>query len=136
MERDEALAQAVRTLMEKLSATERAAYVLREAFDYPYRQIADILELSEANARQLVARARTRLSSERRLPVDGGEQQRLLAALTTASQTGDLTQLEQLLRTHQRKTRHAVAGHRRRAFAAQRRRHHVPAVRALAGVSS
>jgi RNA polymerase sigma-70 factor (ECF subfamily) len=33
------------------------AYVLREACDYPYREIADILQMEEANARQLVSRA-------------------------------------------------------------------------------
>jgi RNA polymerase sigma-70 factor, ECF subfamily len=122
VERDEAFGSAVRTLLEKLSATERAAYVLREAFDYPYRQIADVLELSEANARQLVTRARSRLGGERRLPVNAGEHERLLTALTTASETGDLTQLEQVLRTHHRKAHHEVAGHRRPAFAAHRRR--------------
>src|SRR6476660_7260258 len=48
-ERDEALKLAVLLLLEKLSPTERAAYVLREAFDYPYRQIAEILQTEEAN---------------------------------------------------------------------------------------
>jgi hypothetical protein len=98
--------------------------VLREAFDYPYRQIADVLDLSEANARQLVTRARSRLAGERRLPVNRGEHERLLTALTAASQTGDLTQLEQVLGAHHRKSHHEVAGHRRPAFAARRRRHH------------
>ena len=97
VERDEALELAVRTLLGKLSATERAVFVLREAFDYPYRQIADILGLSEANARQLLTRARARLSSERRLPVSTSEHRRLLAAITTAGQTGDLAPLERLL---------------------------------------
>ena len=97
VERDEAFELAVRTLLEKLSPTERAVFVLREAFDYPYRQIAEVLELSEVNARQLLVRARARLSSERRLPVSGGERRRLLAAFTTASQTGEVAPLEQLL---------------------------------------
>ena len=52
VERDEAVELAVRTLLEKLSPTERAVFVLREAFDYPYRRIAEVLELSEGNARQ------------------------------------------------------------------------------------
>ena len=95
--RDEALELAMRTLVEKLSPTERAVFVLREAFDYCYREIADILELSETNARQLAVRARTRLISERRRPVRAGEHRRLLAAFTAASQTGDLAQLERLL---------------------------------------
>ena len=97
VERDEALEQSVRTLLGKLSATERAVFVLREAFDYPYRQIADILGLSEANARQLLTRARARLSSERHLAVSASEHRRLLAAITTTAQTGDLAPLELLL---------------------------------------
>jgi RNA polymerase sigma factor (sigma-70 family) len=57
-ERSEALEFAVRILLEKLSPTQRAAYILREAFDYAYREIAAILRLEEANTRQLVTRAR------------------------------------------------------------------------------
>ena len=53
--RGEALEFAVLLLLEKLSPTERAAYVFREAFDYPYRQIAEVLQLEEANTRRLVA---------------------------------------------------------------------------------
>jgi RNA polymerase sigma-70 factor (ECF subfamily) len=97
VERDDELGVAVRALLEKLSATERAVYVLRQGFDYRYRQIAEVLELSDANARQLFVRARARLGSEPRRRVGRGEHQRLLAAFTTASQTGDLAQLEDLL---------------------------------------
>src|SRR5579864_250894 len=52
-ERGEALKIAVLLLLEKLSPTERAAYVLREAFDYSYDEIASILQMEEANVRQL-----------------------------------------------------------------------------------
>ena len=82
-ERGEALQFAVLLLLEKLSPTERAAYVLREAFDYPYRQIADILQLEEANVRQLVSRARKHIADERRTPVSSDEQARLLGVLIT-----------------------------------------------------
>jgi RNA polymerase sigma factor (sigma-70 family) len=63
-ERREAVALAMRVIRAKLPPSERAAYVLREAFDYPYRQIADALETTEANARQRVTRARLRLAGE------------------------------------------------------------------------
>jgi RNA polymerase sigma factor (sigma-70 family) len=96
-ERREALELALLMVLEKLSPTERAAYVLREAFDYPYRQISDVLAVSEANARQLVTRARLRLAGERRRQVSAVEQQRLLDAFVDAAQTGDLTTLERLL---------------------------------------
>src|SRR6185295_16125171 len=54
-ERNQALACGVRMLLEKLTPAERAAYILREAFDYPYRDIATILRFEEANARQVVS---------------------------------------------------------------------------------
>jgi RNA polymerase sigma factor (sigma-70 family) len=96
-EQGEALELAVRILLEKLYPAERAVYLLREAFDYPYRQISQVLALSEANARQLAARARRRLSGELRRPVAAPEQQALLDAFVAAAQTGDLATLEQLL---------------------------------------
>src|SRR5262245_4746394 len=53
-EQGQALACGVRTLLETLTPTERAAYILREAFDYAYRDIGRVLRLAEANARQVV----------------------------------------------------------------------------------
>jgi RNA polymerase sigma-70 factor (TIGR02957 family) len=96
-ERGEALSLAVLLLLEKLSPTERAGYVLREAFDYSYREIGDILELEEAHARQLVTRARKHIAAERRAPVSADEQRRLLVAFVDAAQRGDLAALEALL---------------------------------------
>ncbi len=96
-ERRDELVRAVQLLLEKLSPTERAVCVLREAFDYAYRDIAELLALSEANARQLVARARRRLAGGHRRPVDAGDRERLLEAFLAAAQTGDLVRLEQLL---------------------------------------
>ncbi|WP_310742125.1 RNA polymerase sigma-70 factor [Microbispora sp. H13382] len=96
-ERGEALGFAVMLLLEKLSPTERAAYVLREAFDYPYGQIAEIIEASEAAVRQLVSRARKHIVSERRAPVTRAEQRRLLTVFVAAARSGDLAALEELL---------------------------------------
>jgi len=95
-EKAEALELAVLVLLEKLSATERAAYVLREAFDYSYRQIADILKVEEPNARQLVTRARKHLADERRVPASAAEQERLLGAFMDAARRGDHAALERL----------------------------------------
>ena len=96
-ERSEALKLAVLLLLEKLSPTERAAYVLREAFDYSYGQIADILQMEEANVRQLVSRARKHIADGRRTSVSSKEQRRLLEAFVTAAQKGDMAALEGLL---------------------------------------
>jgi RNA polymerase sigma-70 factor (ECF subfamily) len=95
-ERVDALNRAVRLLLEKLSPTERAAYVLRVGFNHPYREIADILRVTEANARQLVTRARERVCGERRARVSPLKQRRLLNALVSASRTGDVARLEHL----------------------------------------
>jgi RNA polymerase sigma-70 factor (ECF subfamily) len=95
-ERGEALGFAILLLLEKLSATERAAYVLREAFDYSYRQIADILQMEEANTRQLVSRARKHIADGQRTPASPEEQRRLLEAFIGAAQKGDLAALEGL----------------------------------------
>jgi RNA polymerase sigma factor (sigma-70 family) len=95
-ERGEALRLAVLILLEKLTPAERAAYILREAFDYSYRQIANILQMEEANTRQLVSRARKHIADDRRQPVSSGEQRRLLEALIAAAQQGNMTALEGL----------------------------------------
>lgn len=95
-ERSEALSLAVLLLLEKLTPNERAAYVLREAFDYDYTRIAEILALGEANVRQLVSRARKHIADSRRAPVARAEHERLLHAFIAAAQAGDHATLEQL----------------------------------------
>jgi RNA polymerase sigma-70 factor (ECF subfamily) len=96
-ERREALELGVRLLVAKLSPTERAAYILREAFDYAYRDIASVLRLHEANARQVVTRARERVATGRRRPVCPTEQGRLLEAFVGAAERGDVAGLEGFL---------------------------------------
>ena len=93
-ERGEALRLAMLLLLEKLSPTERAAYILREAFDYSYRQIADILKMEEANTRQLVSRARKHIVDGRCTAVSSDKQRRLLEAFVAAAQKGDMAALE------------------------------------------
>jgi RNA polymerase sigma-70 factor (ECF subfamily) len=95
-ERGAALEFAVLLLLEKLTPTERAAYVLREAFDYPYDQIAEIVRTTDVAARKLVSRARKHLTAERRTPAAAPEQKRLLTAFVAAARAGDLSTLEQL----------------------------------------
>lgn len=96
-ESEETLELGVLFLLERLSPRERAAYVLREAFDYPYAQIAAIVGVAEANARQLVSRARKHLSTESHPLVSVSEQRRFLEAFLTAAQSGDIRSLEKVL---------------------------------------
>lgn len=95
-ERDQALAHGVRVLLEKLTPVERAAFILREAFDYPYRDIANILRLREANVRQLVTRARQHVGGGRRMPATLPSEKRLVDAVVSAAR-GDVVGLESLL---------------------------------------
>jgi len=96
-ERSQALSLAVLLLLEKLTPTERAAYVLREAFDYTYTRIGEILSLTEANVRQLVSRARKHIASLRHTTASPADHRRLLDAFLVATQQGDQGALESLL---------------------------------------
>jgi RNA polymerase sigma-70 factor, ECF subfamily len=96
-ERDQAVELAVLFLLEKLTPTERAAYILRESFGYSYAEIAEILQTGQANARQLVSRARKHLAGDHREPVAPATHRRLLEAFLRAAQNGDLRTLERVL---------------------------------------
>lgn len=96
-ERRQAVACGVRMLLETLTPTERAAYILREAFDYAYRDIANVLRLGEANARQVVTRARQHIATGRRTPASSTDHRRLLDSFIAAARHGDVADLEGLL---------------------------------------
>jgi RNA polymerase sigma-70 factor, ECF subfamily len=96
-EQREALELALRILLERLSPTERAVYVLREAFAYPHRRIGQLLDLDEANVRQILTRARRHVSGDARWALDANAHERLLDAFLEAAQTGALAALERLL---------------------------------------
>ena len=98
-ERGEALTCGMLVLLERLTAAERAAYVLREAFDYAYRDIAKILRIEEGNARQLVTRARQHVANGRRRSANSTEHRHLLEAVIAAIRIGDVAGLERLCST-------------------------------------
>jgi RNA polymerase sigma factor (sigma-70 family) len=93
----EALEEAVLIITECLSPRERAAFVLREAFGYPYGRIAELLHLGPANSRQLVSRARRHLAADTHTTVPSTSHQRFLQAFLNASRGGDLPSFEELL---------------------------------------
>jgi RNA polymerase sigma-70 factor (ECF subfamily) len=96
-ERHEEVDGALRLLLAKLTPAERAAYLLRRAFDYPYRRISEVLRLEVDHTRQLVRRATERIAAERCRPVDAAAHRRLVRAFLAAARTGHLAELEQLL---------------------------------------
>lgn len=101
-EQRDAVSTALLVLLERLTPTERAVYVLREAFAYSHREIAAVLDVSEANSRQLYRRAAGRIAapeSRIRAEVDEARLRELLESFITASQEGDVAGLEKLLAT-------------------------------------
>ncbi|MCO1659918.1 sigma-70 family RNA polymerase sigma factor [Pseudonocardia humida] len=95
--RGEELGLAVQLLCGRLTAVERAVYVLREAFDYPFREIAAAIGTSEVNARQLARRARKHLVERPQGATDPGERDGLLQAFRHAARSGDMGCLIDLL---------------------------------------
>jgi RNA polymerase sigma factor (sigma-70 family) len=112
-ERAADIQHAVLLLLQRLTPTERAVFVLREAFSYPFRDISDRLGISETNARQLCHRARTRLAGPRHEhePVSRADQDRLLRAFLDAAQHGAMAHLERVLTADVR--RDSARGRRR-----------------------
>lgn len=97
-EQRDAVSMAMLVLLERLTPTERAVYVLREAFAYGHREIAETLDLTEANCRQLYRRAVQRVGEERtRFESTPERQEELVRSFLTAARDGDLGGLEKLL---------------------------------------
>jgi RNA polymerase sigma-70 factor (TIGR02957 family) len=98
VEMADSLSLAFLVLLEHLSPEQRAVFLLREVFDYPYPEIAEIVGKSEANTRQLAARARRHVE-EGRPRFDASRQQRdeLAARFLDAVQDGNLEALEEML---------------------------------------
>jgi RNA polymerase sigma factor (sigma-70 family) len=98
LDRDETLSTAFLYVLERLSPTERAAFVLREAFDYPYERIAEVIGRTPDNCRQLVTRARARLGDDRpRFEASIKRRDALAERFFAACREGDLDGLEKLL---------------------------------------
>jgi RNA polymerase sigma-70 factor (ECF subfamily) len=89
---------AVLVVLESLSPLERAVFVLREAFGYPYGEIAAVLDRSEAAVRQLAGRARRHVEERRpRYEVDPVQRRELTERFLAAAAEGDLAGLMELL---------------------------------------
>ncbi|MEV7723884.1 RNA polymerase sigma-70 factor [Streptomyces sp. NPDC087917] len=97
-EQRESVSMAVLTLMERLSPNERVAYVLREAFGYGHREVADILDLTESNCQQIYRRAKQHLATERpRTEVDAAAARKVVEEFLAAALSGDTEPLIRLL---------------------------------------
>jgi RNA polymerase sigma-70 factor (ECF subfamily) len=97
-ELSDSLSMAFLVLLESLSPVERAVFLLREVFDYSYEDIAQIVDRSEANCRQIFGRARQHLRSHpARYEPSAEHGEALLRSFLAAARGGDLEQLVDLL---------------------------------------
>ncbi|WP_458076316.1 RNA polymerase sigma-70 factor [Streptomyces sp. EMB26] len=103
-EQRESVSYAMLVLLERLSPDERAVYVLREAFGYAHKEIAGILDVSEAASQQILHRARKHVARGRaRREIDEAEARRVVEEFLAAATSGRTEPLVALL------TRDAVA---------------------------
>ena len=94
----ESVSVALLVVLETLSPLERAVFVLREAFGFPFGEIAGSLGRSEPAVRQLALRAREHVQARRpRFYQDRGAQRRVTEAFLAACAGGDLHRLMSLL---------------------------------------
>ena len=98
-ERTDTISLAFLHVLERLSPQERAVFVLRSAFDFPHTQIAEMLQLSPDNVRQLFRRAQQRLGpdSEPRYRPDDQHQRELVQRFLAAASTGDVEPFAELV---------------------------------------
>jgi RNA polymerase sigma-70 factor (ECF subfamily) len=94
----ESLSTAFLVLLEQLTPTERAVFLLREVFDYDYAEIAEIVGKTPANCRKMISRARTHLKKERpRFDTEPEQQRRLVSNFMETVLSGDMDGLLNVL---------------------------------------
>jgi RNA polymerase sigma-70 factor, ECF subfamily len=94
----DALTEAFMTVLGNLSPTERAVFVLREAFEFDYADIGLVVDRSEENCRQILRRARERITAKESTTLPARAQnQRVVSEFLNAAETGQFEGLLQLL---------------------------------------
>lgn len=92
------LSMAFLMLLERLTPMERAVFLLREAFDYDYAEVARVLGQTEANCRQILRRAKQHIAEDRpRFDVSRERQDKLLQQFLETTDRGDMQGLLALL---------------------------------------
>ncbi|MDQ7907390.1 RNA polymerase sigma-70 factor [Phytohabitans sp. ZYX-F-186] len=98
VETADSLSLAFLVLLESLTPAQRAAFLLREVFEYPYGEVAEILGTDVDSARHLVSRARRHVRERRpRYPTSRHQREELAQRFFAAAERGDLRALEALL---------------------------------------
>jgi RNA polymerase sigma-70 factor (ECF subfamily) len=98
VEDDDSISMAFLILLERLTPVARAVFLLREVFDYEYREIAEIVERDEAACRQIFSRARKEVASgQRRFNAEPAAHERILRGFMQAVSQGDMHGLTEML---------------------------------------
>ncbi len=95
----DSLSLAFLVLLEDLTPTERAVFLLKEVFDYKYAEISQIVAKKESNCRQIAKRARQSLQTRHpaQVNISGQERELLVEKFLTAWNDRDLEALLSLL---------------------------------------
>jgi len=97
-EQQETISLAFLVLLEALTPPERAVFLLHEVFDYSFAEIAEIIEKTPENCRQLFHRAKSHVAEKRhRVSVESANQRQLTESFVAACKSGDLATLTKLL---------------------------------------
>ncbi|MBD2868319.1 sigma-70 family RNA polymerase sigma factor [Paenibacillus arenilitoris] len=96
-DRDESVSYGLLVMLEQLTATERAVFILRESLQYEYSEIAECLRKSEANCRKIFSRAKSKLNPLAAAPAPSGSTEPLVATFIAAARSGDFGALVELL---------------------------------------
>lgn len=97
-EQQESISLAFLVLLERLSPPERAVFLLHEAFDYSFAEIAEIIEKTPEHSRQLFHRAKSHIAEKRhRVSVSPAKQRQLTESFVAACKSGNLATLTKLL---------------------------------------
>ena len=83
--------------LERLTPPERAAFVLREAFEYSHGEVADLLGTTELNARELHAKARRHVVTVHTAPIEPDRWQGLVDRFFASARAADLVELQAVL---------------------------------------
>lgn len=94
--RKDILSYSMLVLLEKLDATQRAVFILKEAFDYSHDEIAPVLGISVENSRKILSRAKHELQTDLNV-TPNADQIKVLNQYLKVLEDGDMGKLEQLL---------------------------------------
>ncbi|ATP58182.1 RNA polymerase subunit sigma-70 [Pedobacter ginsengisoli] len=97
LNREDVLSYSLMVLLEKLTPQQRAVFILKEGFDYNHAEIAELLEITISNSRQILKRAKQCIQERRKLAKNNAERE-LVLKYRNAIKNGDVRELELMLK--------------------------------------